>query len=89
MPPEAPPAAPPAAPMPPSGSPVTVREHQPDSISSNYKIDFAALDKNSDGNVSRSEVRSSGNADLEREFHVVDANRNGRLTKDEMKGWLN
>ena len=74
--------------MPPSGSPVTVREHAPDSISSNYKIDFAAVDKNGDGSVSRSEVRASGNADLEREFHVVDANHNGRLTKEEMKGWL-
>ena len=33
-------------------------------------------------------VRASGNADLEREFHVVDTNHNGRLTKEEMKGWL-
>jgi len=77
-----------AAPMPPPGSPVTVRQHEPDSISSNYKVDFGALDKNGDGNVSRAEVRASGNDDLEREFHVVDTNHNGRLTKEEMKGWL-
>ena len=75
-----------AAPAP--GAPVTVREQQPDSISSNYKVDFGAVDKNGDGNVSHSEVRASGNADLAREFHVVDANHNGRLTKEEMKGWI-
>jgi hypothetical protein len=33
----------------------------------------------------RAELR---NADLMREFHVVDANHNRRLTKEEMKGWL-
>ena len=27
-------------------------------------------------------------ADLMREFHVVDANHNGRLTKEEIKNWL-
>ena len=77
-----------AATMPAAGTPTTVREQQPDSISSNYKVDFGAMDKNGDGNVSRSEVRASGNADLAREFHVVDANHNGRLTKEEMKGWI-
>ena len=67
---------------------VRVRSHAPDSISSNYKVDWSALDKNGDGNVSRSEVRASGNEDLMREFHVVDGNHNGRLSKEEMKGWL-
>jgi len=91
MPPEAMPPAPPAAPaapMAPPGSPVTVREQQPDSISSNYKVDYAALDKNGNGSVSRAEVRASGNDDLAREFHVVDGNHDGRLTEAEMKGWL-
>ena len=87
MPPEVMPAAP-AAPMPPPGSPVTVREQQPDSISSNYKVGYAALDKNGNGSVSRAEVRASGNDDLAREFHVVDGNHDGRLTEAEMKGWL-
>lgn len=70
------------------GAPVTVREVPPDSVSSNYRVDFGAVDRNGDGNVSRGEVRASGNADLDREFHVVDANHNGRLSKEEMKGWL-
>jgi hypothetical protein len=99
MPPEAP--MPPATPMPdtsmppttgeippPAAGPVTVQSHEPDSVSSNYKVDFSALDKNGDGNVSRAEVRASGNEDLMREFHVVDANHHGRLTQEEMKGWL-
>ena len=88
MPPEGMPPAPPAAPMAPPGSPVTVREQQPDSISSNYKVDYAALDKNGNGSVSRGEVRASGNDDMVREFHVVDGNHDGRLTEAEMKGWL-
>ncbi|KGQ18906.1 hypothetical protein LF41_229 [Lysobacter dokdonensis DS-58] len=91
-PPEAPQPPPPPPPTdampPPAGAPVTVREHAPDSVSSNYKVDWSALDKNGDGNVSRAEVRASGNDDLAREFHVVDANHNGRLSKEEMKGWL-
>ena len=44
------------------------------------------MDANHDGAISRVEAR--GNADLMREFHVVDANRNGRLSREEMKGWL-
>ena len=100
LPPEAPqPGAPmppptPAAPIPPGGTmpsatgPVSVQSQAPNSISSNYRVDFATLDGNGDGNVSRAEVRASGNDDLMREFHVVDANHNGRLTKEEMKGWL-
>lgn len=95
------PAPTPGAPMPPAtdaatlpqassatGAPVTVNQQQPDSISSNYHIDFAAMDGNGDGNISRAEVRKSGNDDLMREFHVVDRNHNGRLTQEELKGWL-
>ena len=66
---------------------VTVTSHPGNSISSNYHVDFAALDSNHDGNLSHGEVNASGNADLIREFVAVDINRNGRLSKDEMKGW--
>ena len=44
------------------------------------------MDSNGDGVIVRSEGR--GNADLMREFHVVDLDRNGRLTKVEMKDWI-
>lgn len=78
----------PAPAMPPATGPVTVTSSPGNSISSNYRIDFAAMDTNGDGNIVRAEVSASGNADLMREFHVVDANHNGRLTREELKGWL-
>ena len=65
---------------------VTVTDSPGTSISSNYNVDFDAMDTNDDGAITRAEA--SGNADLMREFHVVDANANGRLTREEMKGWL-
>jgi hypothetical protein len=71
-----------------AGQPVTVTSSPGNSISSNYRIDFAAMDANGDGHIVRGEVSASGNDDLMREFHVVDANRNGRLTREELKGWL-
>ncbi|HVR81069.1 MAG TPA: hypothetical protein VHF02_03115 [Luteimonas sp.] len=86
------PPPPPGAPMPPMPMPPPppgapdVTSHPGNSISSNYHVDFDAMDSNHDGNISRAEAR--GNADLMREFHVPDANHNGRLTKEEMKGWL-
>jgi len=52
-----------------------------------HHVDFAALDKNSDGSLSQGEVNASGNADLIHEFGALDGNHNGRLSKDEMKGW--
>ena len=86
------PPPPPPMPMPPAGgdmsasSQVSVTSHPGNSISSNYHVDFDAMDNNHDGNISRAEGKD--NPDLMREFHVVDANHNGRLTKVEMKGWL-
>ena len=65
---------------------VTVTSHPGNSISPNYHVDFAAMDANRDGAISRVEAR--GNPDLMREFHVVDANHDGRLSREEMKGWL-
>ena len=90
--------APPAAPVPPSDTTststaaagangqATVTSHPGNSISSNYHVDFDAMDTNHDGSISRAEAK--GNPDLTREFHVVDSNHNGRLSKEEMKGWL-
>ena len=64
----------------------SVTSHPGDSISSNYHVDFDALDGNHDGSLSRAEAKV--NPDLMREFRVVDSNHNGRLSKEEMKGWL-
>ena len=69
-----------------ASGPVSVTSHPGNSISSNYHVDFDAMDTNHDGKISRAEAK--GNADLMREFRVVDRNHDGRLSKDEMKGWL-
>ena len=65
---------------------VTFSDQPGNSISPNYHVDFAAMDSNGDGMVVRAEAR--GNADLMREFHVVDLDNNGRLTRVEMKDWI-
>jgi hypothetical protein len=70
-----------------ASGPVTVRSLPPDSISSNYHVDFATIDTNGNGSLSRTEVQASGNQDLMREFTVVDANHNGSLSVVEMKSW--
>lgn len=44
------------------------------------------MDTDGDGNIVRAEA--SGHAGLMREFHGVDSNHNGRLTREEMKTWL-
>lgn len=66
---------------------VTITDSPGNSVSSNYHVDFAAMDTNDDGVIVRSEAR--GNADLMREFHVVDRDDNGRLTAVEMQDWTN
>lgn len=65
---------------------VTVNSMPGNSISSNYKIDFDATDKNNDGVIVRSEV--TANPDLQREFHVVDLDNNGQLTRVELQDWI-
>ena len=76
----------PAQTVPPEQAPVTVNSVPPDSVVGEYKIDFAAMDRNGDGNLSRAEA--SSNATLTQEFRAVDVNNNGRLSKDELKGWM-
>ena len=68
------------------GTPVTVTDRPGNSISPTDSIDFAAMDADGNGSISRSE--GAGNPDLMREFHVVDGNQDGRLTREELKGWL-
>jgi hypothetical protein len=68
------------------GAPVTVTDSPGNSISPNYSIDFATMDADGNGDISRGEA--SSNPDLVREFHVVDRDHDGRLTREELKGWL-
>ena len=65
---------------------VTFSDQPGNSISPNYSIDFDAMDANDDGVITRAEGR--GNADLMREFHVVDMDHNRRLTRVELKDWI-
>ncbi|NZA26704.1 hypothetical protein H0E84_09925 [Luteimonas sp. SJ-92] len=67
------------------GQEVRISSHLPDSVVGDYRVDFAALDANGDGRISRAEART--NASLTAEFHVADSNGDGRLTPDELSGW--
>lgn len=85
--------APPSPPPPPQVVPagpvepeVTITSSHPDSVVGDYRVDMAALDGNGDGALSRSEARP--NATLTAEFDAVDNDHDGRLTADELKGWM-
>ncbi len=67
-------------------TPVTVTSEEPDSIRGDYHIDFATLDRNHDGFISRAEAKA--NPTLEREFDALDTHRTGRLSKAQLEGWM-
>ncbi|WP_337243774.1 hypothetical protein [Luteimonas sp. gir] len=69
------------------GQQVIIRSYEPrPATTSPYRIDFAALDVNGDGYISRAEARA--NPTLSAEFDAVDSNRDGRLSREELAGWL-
>ncbi|HBK45636.1 MAG TPA: hypothetical protein DDZ67_04225 [Xanthomonadaceae bacterium] len=65
---------------------VTVRSIQPNSVSGNYRIDFQALDSDGDGFISRDEAQA--NPALADEFDSLDTRRTGRLSREQLAGWL-
>ncbi|SBV40044.1 EF-hand domain-containing protein [Xanthomonas graminis] len=67
-------------------APVTVRTVQPDKVAGNYRIDFDALDSDHDGSISRSEAQA--NPALADEFDSLDPQRRGRLSREQLAGWL-
>ncbi|MCC4594886.1 EF-hand domain-containing protein [Xanthomonas campestris pv. phormiicola] len=67
-------------------APVTVRTVQPDTVAGNYRIDFDALDSDHDGYISRSEAQAS--PALADEFDSLDPQRRGRLSREQLAGWL-
>ncbi len=71
---------------PPGEAQITVRSIQPDSVIGNYRIDFAALDVNGDGFISREEAQA--NPALADEFNALDTARRGRLSREQLAGWL-
>lgn len=68
------------------GTPVTVTSEEPGSIRGDYHIDFATLDRNHDGFISREEAKA--NPTLEREFDALDTRHAGRLSKAQLEGWM-
>lgn len=96
--PPTPPAAP-VPPVPPTQAPppvpaanvateaeVTFTSSPSNSVVGEYTIDFAAMDTDGDGNISRAEAKS--NATLTAEYAAVDIDSNGRLSKSELQGWM-
>ena len=68
------------------GTPVTVTSEEPDSVRGDYHIDFATLDRNHDGFISRQEAQA--NPTLAREFDALDTHRSDRLDKAQLEGWM-
>lgn len=65
---------------------VVVRSIQPDSVIGNYRIDFDALDVDGDGLISRDEAQA--NPALADEFESLDTTRRGKLSREQLAGWL-
>jgi hypothetical protein len=66
--------------------PVTVNSVQPPIANAgDYRITVADLDDNGDGYIQRREV-PAGHA-LESEFRLVDSNRDGRISAEELANW--
>ncbi len=69
------------------GRQVIVRSYEPRSGQADqYRVDFAALDVNGDGYISRAEAKP--HPTLDAEFNAIDSNRDGRLSREELAGWL-
>ncbi|MEZ0469412.1 hypothetical protein [Luteimonas salinilitoris] len=68
-----------------NGQEVRINSQLPNSVVGQYRIDFATLDSNGDGHLSRSEARA--NESLSAEFDAADSYRDGRLSQEELSGW--
>lgn len=69
-----------------NGQTVHVTSVEPDSIVGGYRIDFAKLDHNHDGYISRAEAKADPT--LYAEFDAVDVHHHGRLSKADLQGWM-
>lgn len=71
---------------PPGQAAVTVRSIQPSTVLGDYHIDFAALDTDGDGFISRAEAQA--NPSLAAEFDALDSAHRGKLARAQLAGWL-
>lgn len=69
------------------GQQVIIRSFEPTTfLSSEYSIDFDALDSDGDGFISRREA--AAHERLAEEFRGVDADGDGKLSREELRGWI-
>src|SRR5690606_6432856 len=66
---------------------VIIRSFEPTTVlPGEYRVDFEALDAGGDGFISRREA--SAHEVLARQFRGVDIDGDGRLSRDELRGWI-
>src|SRR5690554_8184836 len=69
------------------GQQVIIRSFEPTTaLSSDYSIDFEALDADGDGFISRREAAAHDT--LSQEFNGVDVDGDGQLSREELRGWI-
>ncbi|MBS7455840.1 hypothetical protein [Coralloluteibacterium stylophorae] len=69
-----------------AGQTITIRSRPGDIDRSQYVVDFGQFDRNGDGRITRGEVPAGH--PLQGQFHVVDSDNDGSLTRQELSGWL-
>ena len=66
---------------------VIIRSFEPTTVlSSDYTVDFEALDGDGDGFISRQEAAT--HPTLSQEFRGVDVDGDGLLSRGELRGWI-
>ncbi|MDH5822169.1 hypothetical protein QFW77_04085 [Luteimonas sp. RD2P54] len=68
-----------------NGQEVRVNSLSPKPELSDYRVDFSALDRDNDGDLSRSEA--AADETLGAQFDAVDRNEDGRLSRYELSDW--
>lgn len=69
-----------------NGQVVDVTSEEADSVVGDYDIDFAELDRDNDGFISREEAKA--NPTLSAEFDALDTGQRGRLDRAQLEGWM-